>query len=57
MRTNDALDIKIRTLVTELMESAPQAPALPQLEWVDTGKLSSLAARRPGATSGPVCSD
>jgi len=27
-------------LVTELMESAPQAPALPQLEWVDTGKLS-----------------
>ncbi|MGD0394941.1 MAG: hypothetical protein ABSC41_20150 [Acidimicrobiales bacterium] len=29
-------------MVTELMESAPQAPALPQLEWIDAGK-----ARKP----------
>ena len=36
--TDEALDVKIRSLVTELMESAPQAPPLPQLEWSDTGK-------------------
>ena len=38
MMTDEALDVKIRSLVTELMESAPQAPPLPQLEWSDTGK-------------------
>jgi hypothetical protein len=38
MVTDEALDVKIRSLVTELMESAPQAPPLPQLEWSDTGK-------------------
>ncbi len=43
MRTNDTLDIKIRTLVRELMEAAPQAPALPQLEWTDAGQF-----REPG---------
>ena len=31
MLTDEALDVKIRSLVTELMESAPQAPPLPQL--------------------------
>jgi hypothetical protein len=38
MLTDEALDVKIRSLVTELLESAPQAPSLPQLEWSDTGK-------------------
>jgi hypothetical protein len=35
MPNPDNLDVRIRTLVTELIESAPQAPALPQLEWGD----------------------
>src|ERR1700691_1004398 len=29
----DILDDRIRSLVTELIESAPPAPVLPQLEW------------------------
>ena len=34
MPTPDTLDTRIRALVTELIESTPQAPVLPQLEWV-----------------------
>jgi hypothetical protein len=29
----DTLDLQIRSMVTELVESAPQAPLLPELEW------------------------
>src|ERR1700679_857898 len=29
----DALDTQIRILVTELMDAAPQAPSLPEIEW------------------------
>jgi hypothetical protein len=29
----DALDTQIRILVTELIDSAPQAPSLPEIEW------------------------
>jgi hypothetical protein len=36
MPTSDALDTRIRSLVAELIESAPQAPLLPELEWNDT---------------------
>jgi hypothetical protein len=35
MPTPDILDARIRAFVTELIESAPQAPALPQLELGD----------------------
>lgn len=48
--TDEALDVKIRSLVTELMESAPQAPPLPQLEWSDTGKAHQ-SLRPPARTN------
>ena len=35
MPMTDAVDHQIRLLVTELMESAPQAPSLSELEWRD----------------------
>jgi hypothetical protein len=47
MLTDEALDVKIRSLVTELMESAPQAPPLPQLEWSDT--VHAHQSLRPSA--------
>ena len=47
MPTDEALDAKIRSLVTELMESAPQAPPLPQLEWSDTA--NAHRSLRPSA--------
>ena len=50
MMTDEALDVKIRSLVTELMESAPQAPPLPQLEWSDTGKAHQ-SLRPPARTN------
>jgi hypothetical protein len=39
MPTSDILDSKIRALVTELMESTPQAPVLPELEARDAGPV------------------
>jgi hypothetical protein len=39
MSTADTLDSRIRSMIAELIESAPQAPALPELEWRDTGEV------------------
>jgi hypothetical protein len=41
MPTTEAFDIEIRSLITELMESSPLAPALPELESRDPGRLRS----------------
>jgi len=48
MPTPDILDARIRSLVTELIESAPQAPVLPQLEWETSPAPAPRPPRRPG---------
>jgi len=42
MPTPDVLDTRIRSLVAELIESAPQAPVLPELDWTDTEHLPAV---------------
>jgi hypothetical protein len=51
MPTADMLDVRIRSLVTELIESAPPAPVLPQLDW-ETAPAS--APHRSPRGPGPV---
>jgi hypothetical protein len=45
----DALDTQIRILVTELMNTAPQAPSLPEIEWRETRGAED--AERPSSRS------
>lgn len=45
----EILDERIRSLITELIESTPQAPVLLELEWTDSEPLASVTRvpRRP----------
>jgi hypothetical protein len=47
MSTTEALDMEIRSLVTELMESAPLAPSLLEVEGRDAGPRRSRNRRAP----------
>ena len=47
MSTTEALDMEIRSLVTELMESAPLAPSLLELESRDASPRRSRYRRAP----------
>jgi hypothetical protein len=50
MPTTDTSDLHIRSLIAELIGSAPQAPSLPELEWRDPrrSRPRRLRLRRPG---------
>jgi hypothetical protein len=51
MPTPSVLDLRIRSLVTELIESAPEAPTIQELEW---RKSQVPRGRRPQRTRGFV---
>ena len=55
MSTTDTLDERIRHLVVELMESAPQAPTVSELEWRgDLGTTRTGAGRLMGVRRRPL---
>src|ERR1039458_960222 len=57
MPNPDILDSRIRSMVAELIESAPQAPALPELEWRESRRQAHQRRRRPdwqGQRPGPL---
>jgi hypothetical protein len=47
MPNPDILDSRIRSMVAELIESAPQAPALPELEWRESRRQAHQWKRLP----------
>ena len=49
----DILDTQIRILIAELMDSAPQAPSLSELEWRE-GQMVPGMQRFPRVQSGPL---
>src|ERR1019366_870987 len=47
MPNPDILDSRIRSMVAELIESAPQAPALPELDWGESRRQAHQRRRLP----------
>lgn len=45
MQTPDLLDMQIRSMIYELIESAPPAPSLPELDLAEAGRRAETASR------------